>query len=695
MTSHHNNNNNNSNNNPKKQVAKSPRISIISIFTMETPNNVGSKKRPKGSSIRIWKPFKLVPLTDSSIQMDKKYEDLPDYSASNISTELLDDAQHNTHKKTPLDDSTNFSRKLLRDATFPAHCMLVTLEIILSTPSDDMVASASTEKQSETVHECLHEGWTHVQDRISWLDCCTLFRYVENHLHILVLPHPLDSYATKTLFQLDDSQLKGALNIFHSLRVISVSKVSNPLQLSQLVLNHVANQSPRLVGVLLENPFQTRETSSKLSSLSRSCLPTCVLELDWKDSNQRPHCTLVALYDLESDETLTVGTVNDNKCGHCFRCCYKSDSNLLDSDTSNDESLLRQAHRLAHVNFQDNNYEAAKRLYRVCHDKYEAKASGASSDEHSDYYKRQAADTWHAMGAVELAQYHFIQAQKHWKEGSHYITLNDGIALQLEKQAAYRYLEPVIKNDSSSRSEATAACPLYESYGSTKKKLFVTNNLVSSSQCQQLIQWAEDHASSRGGWTTSRHYAVPTTDVPVHQVPLLLEWFQAWMQDVGQALFRQQFDVDLSKQFHVHDAFLVRYSAPANHDINATNTSTSSASNFLPLHYDESTHSFVLALNQDFQGGGTYFYDIDKTITPYTTGSMVSFPGNKLLHGGNVVTSGVRYILAGFLYLDDALNEVSSMDNSKKSSKQSLQDTFQDAKRQKTADGFSFGFFSE
>ena len=41
-------------------------------------------------------------------------------------------------------------------------------------------------------------------------------------------------------------------------------------------------------------------------------------------------------------------------------------------------------------------------------------------------------------------------------------------------------------------------------------------------------------------------------------------------------------------------------------------------------------------------------------------GSLVSFRGNQWLHGGTVVTAGVRYIIAAFLYLDDDHGEMTS-----------------------------------
>jgi hypothetical protein len=100
----------------------------------------------------------------------------------------------------------------------------------------------------------------------------------------------------------------------------------------------------------------------------------------------------------------------------------------------------------------------------------------------------------------------------------------------------------------------------------------------------------------------------------------------------------------------MHDAFCVRYQA-------------GEASNHLPVHTDESTHSFVLASNDDFQGGGTYFYDYDTTIR-LEAGEMLSFRGDRLQHGGEALVQGTRYILAVFLYHDDDGNEGTGTDPS-------------------------------
>jgi hypothetical protein len=115
--------------------------------------------------------------------------------------------------------------------------------------------------------------------------------------------------------------------------------------------------------------------------------------------------------------------------------------------------------------------------------------------------------------------------------------------------------------------------------------------------------------------------------------------------DTTRSLLRDQFGIVDEEQhqcFYVHDAFLVRYEATASNC-------------FLPLHFDESTHSCVLALNDDFDGGGSYMCSLNQTVAP-STGGMISFMGNQVLHGGTPVVSGQRYILAIFLYLDKALS---------------------------------------
>ena len=79
-------------------------------------------------------------------------------------------------------------------------------------------------------------------------------------------------------------------------------------------------------------------------------------------------------------------------------------------------------------------------------------------------------------------------------------------------------------------------------------------------------------------------------------------------------------------------------------------------------HRDGSELSFVVALNDGFEGGGTNFIDMNaKTmkrkivlVRPESVGDCVLFCGRHL-HSGETITSGVRYILTGFVrvYVED------------------------------------------
>lgn len=131
-----------------------------------------------------------------------------------------------------------------------------------------------------------------------------------------------------------------------------------------------------------------------------------------------------------------------------------------------------------------------------------------------------------------------------------------------------------------------------------------------------------------------------------------------------------------SQNFYAHDAFCVKYQA-------------NQVSNHLPIHTDESTHSFVLALNDEYDGGGTYFYESNMTVR-LQCGDVVSFRGDQVQHGGEAVTGGTRYIIAVFLYHDDdEIREVPCA--GRKRPRNELTEMFHNSEEEKENE-FSFGF---
>lgn len=264
--------------------------------------------------------------------------------------------------------------------------------------------------------------------------------------------------------------------------------------------------------------------------------------------------------------------------------------------------------------------------------------------------------------------------------------------------------------------------------------------LLSPQQCDSIVQAAEDHiAVTNGGkWFTSRHYSVPTTDIPAHTIPALQSWFcRDIVVDIIKPLilrqYREQFTatetvtttvVDGSNDTQypnelcaddvlIHDLFIVKYEARSDSDSDSDSiTDDQVTQNSLPLHFDQSSHSFVIALSDNcfadntrqysshgddgddggnntaapirYTGGGTFFpalcgsgIDVVPNTCQYGNnngtgtdatgaqtpaqygvngvcahkGHICTFAGGDVLHAGETVLKGIRYILAGFVYL--------------------------------------------
>lgn len=159
--------------------------------------------------------------------------------------------------------------------------------------------------------------------------------------------------------------------------------------------------------------------------------------------------------------------------------------------------------------------------------------------------------------------------------------------------------------------------------------------------CDEFVAVAEMHASRRGGWTTRRHDHYPTTDLDTIDIP------RAWIP-VQNIVYRHiipritaQYRLNPLK-LGINEIFIAKYSARPGHQKK------------LQVHKDGADFSFVVALNDAFDGGGTAFYDKDgrRVVTHLPRkGDGVMFCG-RTKHAGLTVTKGTRYIMAGFLYYD-------------------------------------------
>ena len=147
-------------------------------------------------------------------------------------------------------------------------------------------------------------------------------------------------------------------------------------------------------------------------------------------------------------------------------------------------------------------------------------------------------------------------------------------------------------------------------------------------RCQDII----DKANAHGKWTSNRHDNYPTTDIPVDAIPNLN--VDAELKRI-QDLCKTHYKLEPTSVITPFDVFVVKYDA--------------NAQNKLALHRDNSVLSFVLLLSHpnDFEGGGTYYQNANKTVQPDQGG--LALHCGKVRHAGVAITKGTRYILIGFM----------------------------------------------
>jgi hypothetical protein len=177
----------------------------------------------------------------------------------------------------------------------------------------------------------------------------------------------------------------------------------------------------------------------------------------------------------------------------------------------------------------------------------------------------------------------------------------------------------------------------------------IHTQLLSSKECQAIIETCVQQKE----WTTDRHSAFPTTDIPIRTNPSL----QYLEPLVKSRLFPElaayyKFKVT---DLEFRDIFLVKYSV--------------NAQKGLKLHTDGCLFSLTLLISHpdDFEGGGTYYASIDNVI--HLDQGDVAYHDARVRHSGIDITSGERYILVGFIDTLDTIEKDKKAANNKSTSR--------------------------
>lgn len=209
-----------------------------------------------------------------------------------------------------------------------------------------------------------------------------------------------------------------------------------------------------------------------------------------------------------------------------------------------------------------------------------------------------------------------------------------------------------------------------EGYSSVLHKIHV-RTLLSKEEAKKCLEMATTFAESTGSWNDpdwERHASYATCDFAVEDCEIL----ESYLKDIGfdDRLWQHLsylYDVDVNDLSYL-DLFVAHYQAKSNdeeHD--------SSIMDRLEAHRDGTLLSFSLLLNDpnDFTGGGTFYdalRDVDQQQVSENSDERILHPGGiirpkaegqavlhcgKILHGADVVTSGKRTVLVGFVDVDN------------------------------------------
>ncbi len=170
----------------------------------------------------------------------------------------------------------------------------------------------------------------------------------------------------------------------------------------------------------------------------------------------------------------------------------------------------------------------------------------------------------------------------------------------------------------------------------------IIRNFLSKEECDAIIQEGEEYACYYG-WTTKRHDDYPTTDNSVTSNWRCYDKIVSKIHNQLYPAYAKLFSIDSAK-LYLEEIFLAKYDG-----------NTPKAQKSLEPHVDGSEFSFIIALNNNYSGGGTHFIKQNKTIR-LNTGDVVIFCG-QTRHAGLHVTEGIRYILPGFIYYGKCIQQ--------------------------------------
>lgn len=150
--------------------------------------------------------------------------------------------------------------------------------------------------------------------------------------------------------------------------------------------------------------------------------------------------------------------------------------------------------------------------------------------------------------------------------------------------------------------------------------------------CEEAIALSE----AKNKWTVDRHNAYPTNDVLLGEIGLD-DAYNKVLREIVYPLCIHVWTLEGPGYDNMYsENFLARY--------------TTDRQSHLSLHHDFSNITMVVKLNDEFEGGGTWFPKYKVLSNPERVGTATLHPGLVThLHGARPITAGKRYITVSFM----------------------------------------------
>jgi len=167
---------------------------------------------------------------------------------------------------------------------------------------------------------------------------------------------------------------------------------------------------------------------------------------------------------------------------------------------------------------------------------------------------------------------------------------------------------------------------------SDEHSVYVADIGLSPADCDRLVEITE--RACRGQYAA---YTYAKQTLGCREFPVLAHACQNLVHTVVHAIYKFSRSDQLS--LDDREPHMVKYDV------------TKKERQKLDMHTDKSEWTFLIALSNgcvmDYDGGGTYFEALDATVH-IQRGHALIFPG-KLRHCGQRITTGLRFLLVGFL----------------------------------------------